>query len=326
MEYQEIICGECKLLLPNGNDECANCGSNKKEYHLIFAEQMFENYTNRVIAFIDILGFKDMIENKSKFSYIYEQLLFLKGRENSEKWNLELIEIEEDAQKKDVTRFDISKSVICTCFSDTIVVSAEYIQENINEVVSTLIANISQFGAKLISEGILIRGAITIGELFHSKDGVIFGKALIDAHNLEKKAKYPRIILSNKLISNLNYPCCSKRERYPYHQYINRFDDGFVGFHQMIYYQVLESWTKMTDCQLKNDLEKIRHIIIKGLDASFENPEVYEKYNWLKCQYNELIILRDGIKTDVKKLNENIAGQNIHFKYTDDFYENIREC
>jgi len=325
MEYSEVICADCKSLLPNESDKCKKCGSNKKIFNLIFSEQMHVNYTDRIIAFIDILGFKQIIDDsekdRTKIGAIYEQLLFLKEMENTQNWNLELIEIKEDAQRKDIWRFDISKNVVCSCFSDSIVVSVECFQENINEAFSTLVANLSKIGAKLLIEGILIRGAISMGKLFHTKDGIIMGKALIDSYHLEKKAKYPRIILSDALISKLNYPICSKRERYPYHQYLNRFEDGCVGFHQMIYYQVLQSWIKMDEKQLKEDLEKIRYTIINGLDSTFEEPEIFEKYFWLKKQYDELIILDDDIKIDIKKLNQNIAGQNIHYKYTDDFYK-----
>jgi len=329
MEYSEVICTDCKSLLPNERDKCKKCGSNKKIINLIFSEQMHVNYTDRIIAFIDILGFKQIIDDlekdRTKIGTIYEQLLFLKEMENIQNWNLELIEIEEDAQRKDIRRFDISKNVVCTCFSDSIVVSVECIQENINEAFSTLVANLSKIGAKLLIEGILIRGAISIGKLFHTKDGIIMGKALIDSCHLEKKAKYPRIILSNALISKLNYPINGKERRYPYHQYLSRFEDGCVGFHQMIYYEVFQSWIKMDKRQLKEDLEKIRYTIINGLDSTFEEPEIFDKYFWLKKQYNTLAIVYKNVKMNIIELNYDTCPLNIHFKNTDDFYKKMRE-
>lgn len=61
-----------------------------------------------------------------------------------------------------------------------------------------------------MEEGILIRGAITIGNLYH-KSGVILGKGMIEAYHLElKSAVYPRIILSKTLIKELNYPLLAK--------------------------------------------------------------------------------------------------------------------
>lgn len=208
-----------------------------------------KKYEKRIVAFIDILGFKEIVRNSeinsSKIELLYTALNFLKNWEIPEKWDLKYIEIEEDAQKKNINNFDIRGKTNTTTFSDSIVVSVK-VDNNVNEMISTLVSNLSYIGANLFEKGISFRGAITIGNIIHEENGIVFGQALIDAYQLEtKSAKYPRIILSNKLIKELNYPIENKKDRYPYHQYINRFDDGCVGFHQMIYYQVLNSWSEM---------------------------------------------------------------------------------
>ncbi len=176
---------------------------------------------------------------------------------------------------------------------------------------------------------------LTIGNILHNDNGTVFGQALIDAYQLEtKSAKYPRIVLSDKLIRELKYPIETKRNRFPYHQYIDRFEDGCIGFHQMIYYQVIESWTEMTSEKMIDSLAKVRKTIINGLDNSFENPDVFEKFKWLKEQYNKLIILSDfdfnsktdeNIKMKIRDLNDGISGQNIHYSYTDNFYNQSRK-
>jgi hypothetical protein len=284
-------------------------------------------YENRVVAFIDILGFKSIILNpehgSAKLSSIYDALSKLKDRENRNSWDLKLIEIEEDAQKKGVDKFRIADRTNCTCFSDSIVVSVKVNRGDVNEVVSTLIANLASFGANLMMDGILIRGAITIGGIIHSDNGVIMGPALIEAYELEQKiAKIPRIVLSKKLIDKLNYPLLSKRDRYPYHQYTHRFNDGCVGFTQLKYYQVVQSWTEMTNSQLIDELDKIKQTILTGLDANLETPDIYEKYLWLKDEYQKLIIIPDELHVKFYNLNEGISGNNIYFKTTDEFYKN----
>jgi len=292
-------------------------------------------YDQRIVAFIDILGFKEIVKqsefDSTKIELIYSVLEFLKGLEKQDKWDLKLIEIEEDAQKKGVANFDISGRTNVTAFSDSIVVSVK-IENNINEMTSTLIVNLAYIGAVLMEKGILFRGGITIGNLMHIDNGTVFGQGLIEAYQLEtRSAKYPRIIISDKLLGKLNYPLESKRNRYPYHQYLDRFEDGCVGFHQMIYYQVIQGWTEMTTDILVQSLVKVRKTIVDGLDGSFENPDVFEKFRWLKEQYNKLIILDDvdfktktseKIKQKIRTLNEDIPGQNIHYRYTDNFYAN----
>ncbi len=295
-------------------------------------------YEERLVAFIDILGFKEIVKQSekdpSKISLIYSVLNYLKNWEIPENWNLKLVEIEEDAQKKGVAKFDIRGKTNSTAFSDSIVVSIK-VDNDVNEVASTLIVNLANIGAILFEQGILFRGGITIGNIIHDENGTVFGQGLIDSYKLEtNNAKYPRIILSDKLIRCLNYPITTKKDRFPYHQYIDRYADGCVGFHQMQYYQVMESWEEMTIEKLTESLDKVRKVIINGLDESFEKPDVYEKYNWLKDQYHKLIILSDfdfetkseeNIKIKIRDLNEGISGQNIHFSYTDDFYEMIRK-
>lgn len=295
-------------------------------------------YESRLVTFIDILGFKEIVieseKDLKKLSLLYSVLNYLKDWEASESWDLRLVEIEEDAQKKGVQNFEIRGKTNSTSFSDSIFVSVK-LDNNVNEMASTLIVNLAYIGAILLEQGILFRGGLTIGNIIHKENGTVFGQGLIDAFRLESNcARYPRIILSDNLLTKLNYPIETKKNRYPYHHYIERFSDGCVGFHQMKHYQVVENWTEMTSDKLLESLDKVRRVIIAGLDLSFEKPEVFEKYKWLKEQYNKLIILSDfdldkkteeNIKFKIRELNEDLYGQNIHYSYTDRAYEMIRQ-
>src|SRR5690606_26407402 len=86
-------------------------------------------YENRVIAFIDILGFKEIIkqseQDTSKIELVYSVLEHLKALETSDKWTLQLLEIEEDAQKRGVVNFDVRNRINTTAFSDSIVISVK---------------------------------------------------------------------------------------------------------------------------------------------------------------------------------------------------------
>lgn len=279
------------------------------------------SYQTGIVAFIDILGFKEIVRKSERsprlLKTIYDSLGFLKKRELPEKWNLQLVEIEEDAQKRGFIDYDISDRTYSSAFSDSIVVSVIIDDKNIHTSLSTLLANLSFVGSKFIIDGILIRGGITIGKIIHTETGIVFGQGLIDAYNLEtRSAKYPRIILSDKLISKLNYPLETKRDRYPYHQYLKRFSDGCVGLHQLIYFQVLQSWEKMQKGRLETNLRRAKKTIIDGLDDSFEFPEVHEKYLWLKKEYDDLIIL-EAEKPKIFDLGHNHDGHNIQYSYAD---------
>ncbi len=259
-------------------------------------------YSQKIVAFIDILGFKNIVKesekDNSKLELIYKSLEFLKGRELSREWDLKHVEIEEDAQKKGVSSFDIASKTKCTCFSDSIVISVDYNNgEDINKPISTLIANIANIGAKFMKEGILLRGAIALGNLIHTSNGLIVGQGLIDAYELESQAASgPRIILSKDILKLLNFPLLSREDRYPYHQYLESFADGHMGFHQMIYYQVMQSWTGLDKETLKADLMQIRNVIAEGLKTTAPIPTVNTKYKWLAERYEELAILSKDCK------------------------------
>lgn len=286
------------------------------------------NYENRIVAFIDILGFKELVRKSESNLDIIETLnnilQYLKTWERPIQWSLDFVEIESSTQRKGVEKFDLKNRTNVTTFSDSIVVSVKIDEDNINEMLSSLIANLSYMGSELMKKGILIRGAITIGKLIHNDNGTVFGTALIEAYELESKcSKYPRIIISNKLVRRLNYPDITKRSEYLYNQYFMRFSDGCVGFHQMIFFQVMNGLTGITNEIRKKDLNIIRKVIIDGLDNSFENPDVFEKFKWLQQQYQNLIILnndfiteenpiRDELKKEIFDLNER-DGFCIHY-------------
>lgn len=280
------------------------------------------NYERRIVAFIDILGFREIVKQSekdtTKIQLLYSVLEFLKDWETSEKWNLKFIEIEESAQMKGIEKFDIRGKTNSTAFSDSIVISVKT-DNDVNEMVSTLVSNLANIGSILMEKGILFRGGMTIGNVIHKENGTVFGQGLIDAYSLETKAAlYPRIILSDELLKELKYPQEYNRNEYPYHQYLCRFEDGCVGFHQMIHYQVVDSWSKMTTKLMEISLDKIRNTIINGLDSSFENPEVFRKYIWLKSEYEKLIILSDWnpdqrLPIGIKKKIHDLYPPYIHF-------------
>lgn len=267
-------------------------------------------YVEQVVAYIDILGFKKIVSRSENDEELLRLLLdcleFIKGHENPNFWDIKFVEIEVSAQKKGLHSFKIDTDVKCTCFSDSIAVSVPVTSQTINSVVSTLVAKLAYMGSWLLTRRILIRGGITVGNLIHQTGGIILGQALIDAYELENTcAKYPRIIISDKLIGQMNYPIEWKKDSYPYHQYLTRYQDGCVGFSQLKFFQVIQSSVAASDQKLKNALARCRETIIDGLNHSVEHPDIFEKYDWLRNQYEKLVILEPGLKEDIKPIPEN---------------------
>ncbi len=138
------------------------------------------------VAFIDILGFKSMIDNDIEKVIIALDFI--------EKYCQDYYKFSHTVDGDDFAEF------VVTMFSDSIVIS---IDKDIDTSLLTLnlfIEFISSLQYELLMRGILIRGSITIGELYH-KGNFVFGKGLIDAYIIESQiAEYPRIVIDEKLV------------------------------------------------------------------------------------------------------------------------------
>lgn len=131
-----------------------------------------DTYEDRVVAFIDILGFKNLVR-EGRVSTILDAMEIIKRR---------IYEIE-GVRKAQV---DISQ------FSDCLILSAPNDQDGLPH----LIHFVSLIASELFLNGIWCRGGITTGQMYH-KGSVAFGEALIDAYNLESQlAIYSRILIT----------------------------------------------------------------------------------------------------------------------------------
>lgn len=280
-------------------------------------------YEERIVAFIDILGFKQMVidseknGNEDQIKSINNALeLFKDFKKSTYKLN-ELVNVEEDTQKKGIEKFRIHDLLEINYFSDSIIISVKIENERINEIFSTFIVYLASLGNFLMKNGILIRGGIDIGNLIHKKD-TIFGSALIKAYNIESTAAItPRIIISKNILKRLNYPLLSKKDRYPYHQYLERFEDGCIGFTQLIILQVMDllidkSFENHFEGDKNSILNKVREAILKGLNDNLDNSRVFDKYIWLMNSFNKLIISND--KTTFKKIEYIDEHHNIFYQ------------
>lgn len=102
------------------------------------------------------------------------------------------------------------QDIKCVTFSDNIAIALE-LSEDLEEDefwkrISDFILYISVVQGAGLKNCLWFRGGITIGKLYIDSDSsYVWGKALVDAHDLEAKyAKYPRVIIdSNMKIENL---------------------------------------------------------------------------------------------------------------------------
>lgn len=147
-----------------------------------------QQYEERAFAFIDVLGFKDIVKMMDGNPELFEKL------KAALEWALSV----EDANNEEILEgMKLSKSEVIA-FSDCIVISAPI--ANIFAVVfqAKLIAGI------MLAKGFLCRGGIAIGK-GHHQGRIVFGQGFNDAYELEQSvAIYPRVVVSEAASKLLN--------------------------------------------------------------------------------------------------------------------------
>lgn len=167
-------------------------------------------YEKRFVAFIDILGFKNIVE-KTIDNSAFQQNIFavlnsiktnvlttaLAGETNID--NVPKEELEEVLETIEIlgTVLKSESSVQITHFSDSIVIS---VKADDMKYVMTVMELIGRVIFKLWNDfNILIRGGITVGDLIHEEGGVLFGPAMVKSYEYETYlAKNPRIIIDER--------------------------------------------------------------------------------------------------------------------------------
>lgn len=139
-------------------------------------------YERRVVLFLDILGFRSLIEQR-KEEQVYKVFTGLNRlREMS---------------------FNGSGGSELTMLSDSIVLSVSLEERLVRQGLREGFDLASHFAYLFLEEGILTRGGLTIGDIYHNGN-IVFGPALNRAYALESElAKYPRIIIDDCLRAEL---------------------------------------------------------------------------------------------------------------------------
>lgn len=253
-------------------------------------------YEERVVAFIDILGFKsilsdtvvkDSIDDEKKIDEIvtaYESIRDI--------WGLD--------EKSKIINTDNSESKRVTIFSDSIVVSFK--AEEPSEVFYTLL-ELKWLIMRLLWRGMLCRGAISIGKFIHTEE-FLFGPALVEAYLLESKAAiYPRIILDRSIVDIGVKNCAFHHTKgMELREIESLLDLDSDGMYYIDYF--FKAMTELDDPEYDFPayIDNLGNIIRKGLMASSHESKaaLRIKYLWMRERYNKMV----ATVTSDKVINE----------------------
>lgn len=223
-------------------------------------------YDIKYIAFIDILGFRNKVNESINDMKVYANIqkalkVLLKEKQNKIKIKGEQI----------------------TTFSDSIVISYP---ANDSDNILLLGKIITFLQMELFKYDMLIRGGITKGEIHHTKE-VVFGPGFNDAYELESKyAIFPRVIMYKELYDS------KIKELGNYQGYesdIQIFKNTFAvdSLTNMVYVDVLNCLSELDYLEdYENYLILARNLILNSLKKE-KSKEVKSKYIWLANYYNK---------------------------------------
>lgn len=235
-------------------------------------------YSRRIVAFVDILGFKSLIDESLESEEMAKHI------HNALKRILQVKRDNEDAEGLiSLKKFGVE----VTTFSDSAVISYPIDFEG---GLFHVLLDIIHLQQALIYDGVLIRGGITIGDLYHDGE-IVYGPAMNEAYRLESQyADQPRIIISRQhLLSGIRETVSSQNGL----MYEVKYIEGLVrqdkdGFY---FLDILNQSQEISDdgtdyyCWLWT----LRKIIVRGLQRNFQNRRVYGKYVWLKKYFNTVV-------------------------------------
>ena len=180
-----------------------------------------------------------------------------------------------------------------TQFSDSVVLSYRVTEESgvfwmLNTMALTVIA--------LAERGYLLRGAVTIGDLHHTRRHVV-GPAMVRAYEMEsKEARYPRIIIDPAVIPlarrQRNEDHSSNDEEEYVRSFITEDADGRLFFDYVSWQPVVEI-AGCDDDIYPDYLSTLSGLIRTGL--AHDEPSVADKYLWLHRRYEAAINLFAGM-------------------------------
>lgn len=236
----------------------------------------------RFIAFIDILGFKNIVRSieedntlsNRSLEIIKSVLNFMDEETYDPNYCADLPVYKET--EHGLLELELGDPRL-TYVSDCIIISAEPTLDGFKG----LSRKIHKITADLAVDGIFCRGAITKGLLFH-QGRLLFGSAYVRAFTLESEvAKFPRVVIDPEILDFFDLT----DNRMPLAPaFYGRDSDG-------LYYQRYWTWflypphAGSYDCYL----HRVRHHIKNNIAKFKDVPGVLEKYIWLENEFKSLV-------------------------------------
>jgi hypothetical protein len=215
--------------------------------------QLEINYVERLVAFIDILGFAEMVIDDEPS--VLDTIRLLDGRLR---------------HVREVWRDDWGDLSV-KLFSDCICISCR------PEDCAHMLYELAFLQFYLSMDGIFLRGGLALGKHFEN-DLMIFSKGLVEAYQLERMALYPRIVVAEGVVQGKEQPYYTAGT-WPTQSLVMRDPDGtkFVDYIEFS----MEEGMEQADF-----FSAHKKAILHQVARHSTTPRIIDKYLWVARYHN----------------------------------------
>jgi hypothetical protein len=244
------------------------------------------DYQLRYCAFVDILGFSELVRRLEQGAISFGNLQQLLG----------IVHAPPSEYQPDVFK---TSDLRAQSISDAVCLSAACSEAGLAHLIYCL----DQLTIRLLGAGFFLRGAIVKGRLFHD-DKMVFGEALLLAYKLETEvARYPRIMIARDVAVDIQafyklhghqttfqpveqqfLLCLEQASDGPYYLHVLR-EIGFA-----LTGQKDEEQRAFSISEYNGMAEQIQ----MRFKESVDNPRHFEKVQWFAKYWNNTVANLDG--------------------------------
>lgn len=229
------------------------------------------DFKKRFIAFLDILGFENLVRQAdtdvSARQTVRSAIGILRGANNDR----------EDSGYE------------FTHFSDSIVLSADVTAVGARAVFESC----CRLSVLLLRHGLLLRGGLTVGNVIHEPNGMLYGSGMIDAYKLDQRGIPPRISITPDALEAIEENCTEAFQK----RYLQIDDyDLSTMIHVLQEFARLSRETKAL-VERRPVANSIAGVISQQSADATLPPDVRAKWRWLRTYWNRVMADRGLINT-----------------------------
>lgn len=268
-------------------------------------------YNKRIIIFLDVIGMGEFSKkhNKKELIDFYGTVIYRFTQIKQGQFNSPNPAYPFNVDLEEITKNDL----VISSLSDSIIISIPFERLILLPI---LVRHIAILQIICLGKGLPLRGAVTIGEMYHKKEhNIIFGSGLVKAAEEEKNAQYPRVVIDSELCDKHTRLYKNKQR---YQTIVSAYETTFPsmsGFYN--YFALLKPM--INEFIIRDDIANDNRLIIDFIQES--TLDLYDKA--YKTSY---VTKWPKIIQKNKRMNKNKPRNLEKWKYLEQYLQNRNPC